>query len=137
MPYITITDITNVIDAVNLQAMVDDYNIGTLQSVTLNNICQLASDTADSLVSSIYAVPFSGNPPKKIKNAAIIFAAEMLYQRRLVPDEKNPFKSQADYWRKELMLVNSGQLPLDATIQRVFTPVVFTATKNRVDTNNY
>lgn len=136
MAYITPTDITNVIDVVNLNAMVDDYAQGgnALQSATMINICQLASDNADALVASIYVTPF--NPvPKKIKAATIVFAAEMLYQRRLTPDEKNPFKAQADMYRNLLVKIGAGELPLDQGTVRAFTPIPTSVSYMRANTN--
>jgi len=136
MSYITIADLTNKIDSINLQSMFDDFAQGTLNSTILNNILQLASDTADSLVSSIYKVPFA-TPPGKIKIAALAFACEMCYARRLTPIEENPFRNEAEYWRKQLMMVNSGELSLDESFNRGFVPVAFNISINRVDTNMY
>lgn len=135
MAYITQADITNVIDAINLVAMTDDYAQGQINQTVLNNILQLASDKADALVSSIYVVPFSAPVPVKVKTAAIIFAAEMLYQRRLTPDQRNPMTDQADHWRKELMDINRGLLSLDYDSKRAFTPIVSSTKYNRANTN--
>jgi len=137
MAYITINDLYNYIDKVNLQAFSDDYSIGQIDMTIINNICQLASDKSDALVSSIYTVPFQGTIPVKIRTSAIIFACEMLYARRITPEEKNPFKAEAEHWRQELMLINSGQLSLDAANRRVFTPIVSSLTRTRVDTNTF
>lgn len=137
MAYITQADITNVIDAVNLTAMLDDYATGQINQTVLTNILQLASDKADALVSSIYVVPFPPPVPVKIRTAAIIFAAEMLYQRRLTPEQRNPMSDQADHWRKELMDINRGLLSLDYESTRAFTPIVSSAKYNRANTNIY
>jgi phage gp36-like protein len=135
MAYISLTDLYNYVDKPQVQAFSDDYATGTIDMTIINNICQLASDKADSLVSSMYNVPFTGLIPVKIRTAAIIFAVEMLYARRLTPDQKNPMKSEADHWREELMMINSGQLSLDYQSQRAFTPIVFSSTLNKVDSN--
>ena len=137
MAYISITDLTNVIDINNLQAMTDDYAQGQsiFQSTTLTNICQLASNMADAYVASIYPTPFGYPYPKKIYTAAVIFAAEMLYQRRLTPEEKNPFKSQADEWRKQLTSIGAGEIPLDESSRRGFQPVVAHTNRSKIDTN--
>jgi len=140
MAYINSQDILNYVDANNLQEFLDDYNQGpnntSISSVILANICQLASNKADALVSSIYQTPFA-NPPVKIQTAATIFACELLYSRRGIVGEKNPFEKQAQYWREELIKVNTGMLSLDANFQREFTPVVVSSHKTRVDTNFY
>ena len=114
MAYIQQQDLANYIDSVNLIAMTDDWSTGAVNTTVLNNILQASSDAADALVSSIYSVPFVNVPiPIKVKKAAEIFAVEMLYQRRLTPSEKNPMKTEADYWRDTLLKVNLGQLSLD------------------------
>jgi phage gp36-like protein len=136
MAYITITDLQASIDSVNLNAMTADYgDINSSNASTLlTNICQLASDKADSLVSSIYSVPFNPCPPK-IRMAAIAFATEMLYQRRLTPTDHNPAKDEGDYWRQILKMINLGQLSLDDSFRRVVPPVTCVKEKNRIDSN--
>lgn len=135
--YCNQSDVTNLIDAVNLAAMTDDYAQGALNTTVLTNVILMASNACDALVSSIYAVPFTSNVPAKIKDASIIFTCEALYARRLTPDEKNPFKSRADYWRKELMLINAGELSLDESFNRGFVPIAYVSTPSRVNTNFY
>ena len=135
MAYITINDLYNKIDQVNLTAMTDDFATGQVNTTIVNNILQLASDNVDALVSSTYSVPFTGTIPKKIRMAAIVFACEMLYQRRLIPTEHNPMTSEADHWRSELMLINKGLLSLDYASTRAFTPIVHKQVHNRADTN--
>ena len=82
----------------------------------------MASNAADAYVASIYQTPFTGYIPSKIKDAALIFAVEMMYQRRLAPEEKNIFKPQADLWREVLRTIGTGQVPLDANVPRLVTP---------------
>lgn len=136
MAYITVNDIYNKIDQVQVQAMTNDYDSNApLNTTILNNILQLASDNVDALVSSVYAVPFNPPFPKKLRMAAIVFACEMLYARRIVPEEKNPMKSEADHWRNELMLINKGLLSLDFASQRSFIPTIPVTVFNRANTN--
>lgn len=135
MAYIAQSDITNVIDQVNLTAMLSDFATGVADQTLLANICQLASDKADALVSSIYTVPFANPVPVKIYTAAVVFACEMLYQRRLTPGEKNPMKDEADHWRSVLMDVNKGLLSLDYQSHRAFTPIVTSTRYNRANTS--
>lgn len=140
MAYITINDLYNVIDQVNVTQMFCDFGQQQLDAnatTILNNLLQFASDTADSMVSSIYAVPFNTPVPQKIQKAALIFAAEMCYLRRLSPTEKNPFKEQADYWRKELMMINSGQLSLDSNSRRDVAPIIINKYPTRVNSGIY
>ena len=136
MAYITQDDLANYIDSVNLISMTDDWGTGAVNTTILNNILEQASDSADALVSSIYSVPFVNVPiPIKVKTASAIFAVEMLYQRRLTPSERNPMKTEADYWRDTLLKVNLGQLSLDYLANRSFTPIIVRGHYNRADTN--
>jgi phage gp36-like protein len=136
MAYITQDDLANYIDSVNLISMTDDWGTGAVNTTILNNILEQASDSADALVSSIYSVPFVNVPiPIKVKTASAIFAVEMLYQRRLTPSERNPMKTEADYWRDTLLKVNLGQLSLDYKSTRAFTPIIVRGKYGRADTN--
>ncbi len=138
MAYLTYNDLLNYIDAQNLAMMTQDYGVPLDGAVPNNNIigsiCQQASDLADSLISSIYKVPFA-TPPAKIKQAAIIFALEILWARRKTPTENNPWTDQAKYWRETLIQINLGMLSLDEQYTRGFTPVVASKTCGKVNTN--
>lgn len=137
MAYCTIKDIYNYVDQVNATAMTDDFAQGNLNQPIIDSICALASSKVDALVSSIYSVPFQSPIPSKIYNAAVVFAVEMLYARRLTPSEKNPMKNEADMLRKELMDINRGLLSLDYQATRAFTPVIIRGKYNRCDANIY
>lgn len=134
--YCFYADLVNGIDQINLAAMTQDFGStdNTVNYTILNNICQMASNQCDALVSSIYS-PFGSNPPAKIKQAAIIFSMELLYARRLTPDEKNSWKSQADYWRETLTLINGGKLDLDESFQRGVQPVIYKSYPSRNNSN--
>jgi hypothetical protein len=69
--------------------------------------------------------------------AAIAFAVEMLYQRRLTPMEHNPGKANADLWRQTLKMVNLGQLSLDNAQQRIVPPITYATTRNVLNTSIY
>jgi phage gp36-like protein len=133
--YITINDLYNYLDQIQVVACSDDFATGAVNMDIINSIMQMACDKADSLVSSIYDVPFTGPIPVKIRTASAIFAVEMLLQRRLTPDEKNYMKPQADMLRKELMDINRGLLSLDYQATRAFTPVIVRGHYNRADAN--
>ena len=141
MAYIQYTDLLNYTDQQNLNMMSQDYGVpdqGAIPNVTLiNSICQIASDTADSLVSSIYVVPFTNNIPAKIRIASIYFALYALWARRRIPDESNQWKKDADYWRETLLKINTGEVALDANVVRAFTPIVSQTHQSRINTTIY
>lgn len=135
--YCTYDDLVVLVDAVNLAAMSNDYDGNLPVNMTvINNICAQASNKVDALISSIYT-PFSGYIPSKVKEASIIFSLEILYARRLTPDEKNPFKEQSRTWLDLLTKINAGELDLDAQTKRVVKPVIFSATISRLNSNIY
>jgi phage gp36-like protein len=137
MSYCTYNDLLNFVDEVNLRQMVDDWAEGfdgVQTSNVLTTILQNASDQADAYVCSIYKTPFA-NPPQKLKQSAIAFAIEMLWRRRLTPEEKNPGKPLADMWRSIMVDIGAGKLPLDANFPREFPPVVASRSISPVNTN--
>jgi hypothetical protein len=101
----------------------------------LNQIITNASQQCDALVASIYNVPFTGYVPQKIYTASIFFTLYALQSRRKIPDEKNQFKADADYWRVTLIDIGKGNQPLDANIKRAFTPIVSQVSHTRINTN--
>lgn len=105
-----------------LDAFTDDDGDGVADPGVLDLVIGIASNAADAYVASIYQTPFVGYIPSKIKDSTLIFACEMLYQRRLAPEEKNIFKPQADLWRQVLQTIGAGQQPLDANVSRKITP---------------
>jgi phage gp36-like protein len=140
MAYIFYNDLLNYTDQQNLNMASQDFGVpdqGAIPNMTLiNSICQIASDQADSLVCSIYSVPFVNTPPK-IRMAAIYFALYAIWARRRIPDEKNQWKKDADYWRETLIKVGCGEIPLDANQRRAFTPIVAQTYQSPINTNIY
>ena len=132
--YCSLSDINTLLDSNQLISCTDDFQTGTINTTILNNIISMASNKVDAMISSIYA-PFTGNVPAKVKDATIVFCAYVLMQRRLLPNEINPYKSQADYWTDTLTKINAGQLSLDEQFNRGFTPVVYSSICNRVNSN--
>lgn len=122
MPYCNRNDILTKISDSEFIQFLDDNGDGIEDSGLLDIIIGIASNAADAYVASIYETPFTSYIPAMIKDATIIFVCEMLFQRRLVPDEKNQFFAQANLYRTLLTRVGSGQQPLDANIPRKVTP---------------
>lgn len=117
MAYCTQIQIQAEIGLQNLAAMTDDTGAGVVNAATLNQLIQNASFAIDGSISNIYSVPF-GTPPEKVRWACIIFVCEKLYQRRLTPDEKNPYKKQADDLRDIFKKIGNGELELDLNFPR-------------------
>ena len=74
--------------------------------------------------------------PAKIRQAAVDLACHSFYQRRLAPDEKNPFSTLADMWRKMLMQTGNGELELDGTYKRSYSSGAAWGTKSVLYNSN-
>lgn len=120
MSYCTQAQIETTIPPQHLNDALDDDRDGTADSGILDNIIEKASQQVDALLSGRYEVPFA-TPPTAVKEAAFIFACELIYDRRQILD-KNPFKDRADKWRERLEKIGAGDLPLDAATEPAFTP---------------
>lgn len=71
--------------------------------------------------------------PVKLNTAAIVLVCHALYQRRLNPPEVNNFDDEATQWRKDLRAIGTGEMELDATFHRNFTPGAAWVTRDRVN----
>lgn len=116
MGYCTQNDITALISIKDLLAMLDDIgamslNDGNVQGV-LNSLITLQSNLIDGSIANAWDVPIVPTPPL-LNAACTVFCVEALYQRRLTPDEKNPYKAQADIFRKRLQDIGNGKLEFD------------------------
>lgn len=111
------------INSLDLISLTDDNSTGNIDPVVLSDVITSTQMEIDGTLAPIYSVPFSGAyTPPFVVACNTIFACEALYDRRLVPDEKNPFKARADFFRKSLTKIGNGELELDAANPRSFNP---------------
>lgn len=120
MAYVAQTRIESAIPPQILVAALDDDRDGAADPGRLADIIAAAGTAVDSLLGSLYPTPFSAPYPAAAKEAAFIFACELVYQRREI--SPNPFTDRADFWRQRLEKVGAGKLPLDANQPRAFSP---------------
>ena len=113
MSYCTQSDIEALIPPDLLTAALDDDRDGNADNGLLATILDAASNAVDSYLQGLYSVPFA-TPPALCKQAAIIFAAEMLYARRQSGEDRNPMKQRADGLRTHLEQLRDGKLILNA-----------------------
>ena len=121
MAYLTLNDLAAAIPAPLLNDACDDDRDGVADAGLLDQIILRASAAVDSYLASLYPVPFVSPPPVVIE-AALIFACEMIFARRLQPEESNPYQERAKTWRIRLEQIGADKLPLDAALVRVFAP---------------
>jgi hypothetical protein len=121
MPYVTQAQIQTAIPAPHLNDALDDDRDGLADAGLLDLVIAKASQAVDAALSGIFDVPFTDPAPAAVAEAAFIFSCELVYDRRQIV-EKNPFKDRADDWRGRLEKIGKGDLPLDATLERNFSP---------------
>lgn len=120
MPYTTQSEIETKIPATHLVDALDDDGDGTADEGVLTAIIESAGNAVDAYLAGLYAVPFA-TVPAPAREAAFVFACETIYDRRQILD-KNPFKDRADFWRKRLEAIGKGEIPLDASQAKSYTP---------------
>ena len=119
-----------------LTEALDDDGSGTLDTDLVNRILQRASDAVDSFLSGRYVVPLSP-VPKLAGEAALIFACEILFNRRRQgADEKNPYTSRANGFRDELKEIADRKKSLDATERPAFTPGAIIGTPSKTQSSS-
>lgn len=125
MAYVTRAQVNGKIPAAVLNDALDDDGDGTEDAGAFDGIVATASLEVDGYLSGLFSVPFS-NPPPKVQTAALIFVLEILYQRRQIETEKNPFTKPALWWREHLQKVGNRELPFDAATPKSFAPGIVT-----------
>jgi len=94
--------------------MLDDDLDGVEDAGLFDSLASDASGQVDGYLSAQYAVPFSGTVPPFVRQCAKIFVAEILYARRGIVRDANPWTKQADMLRTRLERIAKGDDVLDA-----------------------
>ena len=68
--------------------------------------------------------------PDKITNAATLLCCYELIRRRITPDEQNLFAPDAKLVKEELLKIGNGELVLDGTYKRFYSPVAVWGTRS-------
>lgn len=95
-----------------LALALDDDRDGQADKGKLDEIIHNACTAVDAYLGRRYTVPFN-DPPAVVGTAALIFALEEIWGRR-VPKDSNPMTSQANYWRQQLERIGNGEMRLTA-----------------------
>lgn len=110
MIYVTQDNVKTLVPAgVLAQCLSDD---GEDPDVVWGRIAATAGQAVDALLERAYAVPFAEPLPALVEEAALVFACEILYQRRGVPPDANPFGKRAADMRTRLERIGNGKEPL-------------------------
>jgi phage gp36-like protein len=121
MPYVTRAQVEAKIPPPLLLEALDDDGDGAEDDGQFDAVVAAASTEVDGYLGGLFEVPFT-SPPAKAQAAAFAFVCEMIYQRRNVPEEKNPFTSVAKWWRTHLQRVGNRELPFDAATDATVAP---------------
>jgi len=113
MPYVTLAEMKAIVPPEILTAAVDDGNYGADTEQVWDVIAEAATRRVNSILGSRYAVPFAAPYPDLVHEAAMIFAAHMLYLRRQSGD-KNPYAADAADMMARLQRVADGLADLTA-----------------------
>ncbi len=111
MPYVEQSDIEGRLPAAHLVEALDDDADGSADDGVWDKVAADASEAVDGYLSQRFEVPFA-DPPELVKLAAKLFALEIIYQRRGVPEDKNPFAAEAGRMRMKLERIAREQEPL-------------------------
>lgn len=122
MAYTSQAEIETLIPGPHLVDALDDDRDGAADAGLLATILTQASNAVDSYLAGIYTVPFVDPIPPVCKESGCVFACEMVYARRGVPADENPFTKRANFWRDRLEKIGKGEIPLDAGQVRLVTP---------------
>lgn len=111
MAYVTLSALEADIPREYLIEALDDDGDGVEDAGTA--VLDAASEKVDGYLAGRYTVPFASPYPSLVKRAAYVFAAESIYRRRGIPDEKNPWAKEAGKLMAKLELISQGKLSLD------------------------
>lgn len=135
MAYVTSAQLKTVISQADFDAWFDDLNTQDQAVITtnFNAAATMASTKVDAYLAGIYD-PFVGYIPAMCQTAALAFLCEMLYAKRYTPNQVNPWKAEADEWRKQLNNIRLNGTGLDDKVDRDFdvgfvvtTPMTFSS----------
>lgn len=109
MSYFEQSDLEALIPPDFLTQSLDDDGDGVIDA--FESVRTKAQDKVDGSLESRFTVPFDP-VPKKIKEAATVFAAALCYRRRGTADKENPWAEEEAKWMKKLATIEAGDLGL-------------------------
>jgi phage gp36-like protein len=122
MAYVTQAQIETAIPAQHLVEALDDDRDGSADAGLLDSVIAQASQAVDAFLSPRYDVPFDDPAPSPVAESAFVFVCELLYQRRGLHGDENPFTERADAWRKKLEAIAKGEGQLEVDEEGSSTP---------------
>jgi phage gp36-like protein len=121
MAYTTRDKIEAVIPGPLLIEALDDDRDGQEDDGAFDALVATASMAVDGYLAGRYTVPFPDPAPSIVQLAAFIFVCEIVYDRRELNGDKNPFGKRASDMRDLLKKIANQDMPLDAAQTSAFT----------------
>jgi phage gp36-like protein len=118
MAYIAQSDLKGLIPDEYLDEALDDASPSGADSALWDAVYAAVEDEIDGRLAASYSVPIPAPIPDVLKAAAKVLACHLLYQRRGIAAEQNPWSKDADYWRKRLDAIGKGEAPLTYQIAK-------------------
>ena len=112
MAYTIQAEIEPLLPAAELVQALDDDNDGLIDDGLWDSIAAAAAAAVDGKLGQRYATPFAEPLPAVVKEASKTFVMEMLFARRGVDAEKNPWTKRATEMRATLTYIATGDQPL-------------------------
>jgi phage gp36-like protein len=122
MSYFTRTALETIIPPAFLVEALDDDGDGVEDTGLYSALAAEAEAAVDEFLSRRYAVPMDP-APAMVANAAKIFAAEMLHQRRGQYGDKNPFTARANAHRTTLEMIATGDITFGPATAPAKSPI--------------
>jgi hypothetical protein len=118
--YITLARLYVAVPKPLVDQALDDDGVAGVDSGRWDEVAAEVQAAIDGPLSQRYATPFADDAtPAWISHAALVFAAELIYQRRgLHGDERNPWTRRADKLREQLADIAAGKAPLGGAYDR-------------------
>lgn len=109
--YVTLDSLRALLPAQHILEALDDDNDGAEDAGVWETIAAAAQEGVDGLLSGRFSVPFVEPVPSLVRQAAKIFAAEIIYQRRGIKADENPWTAQAKVLRTRLAELGDSDAP--------------------------
>ncbi len=112
MAYVEQTDLKGMIPDEYLDEAMDDTTPAGADSGVWTAVSAAVDDEINGRLAAAYSVPVAVPLPDVIKVAAKILALYLLYKRRGIAAEQNPWSKDAEHWQKRLDDIGQGKTPL-------------------------
>ena len=113
------------------QALSDDED-NSADSGLLETVIDEAEQMVNSRIGQRYETPLTGTIPAIVQEAATIFACELVYERRGMSGEQNPWYKRASGLRSKLTAIGNGTQPLTPNHDRADASVTAITSDSKV-----